>query len=452
MLADARIKTFLQGVTDRARVTAQSYEWATGSLDLLPDLLPTISVEERDALKRLAKQAQSYGPHALSVLKNGTIGSINWGKGNDDATRELRLSQLANRFHLQGRVTGMMAGHVYVPEGTAKARIQRLGGYLEPLRDPDDVDYEWGIYQALATHLGTDGNERWRVRIYDLEREEVYEWENLRQPYEIGRIPDPVKAKMPRYAILNEDVDGLPFGEFMAALPLLKAEWAAQIRSDRAADTTATPQMTISGEATGYEERGPTRVILLNADGKAQYLLPGDLSKLHEHHDRKLERLRQVLNLPGVTAGAQRPSGEALREMNLKFTSSCQSMAEALSDLLSDLTADYAKATGAEMPERVSVNINRSYIQEQMTEQVVLLVGKGLMDKPSAVRILSQFFQEWDDSSVEAFIATLTGEPPPESGTSDAPPPNGTPPIPQPGQPVVPEGVANVRVVRETRA
>lgn len=449
MLADARIKSFLEGVTDRARATASAYGWATGSIDLLPDLLPTVSAGEEDALRRLAQQAQSYGPHALSVLKNGTLGSINWGKGNDDAMRELRLEQLANRFHLQGRVTGMMAGHVYVPEDEGKPRIQRLGGYLEPLRDPDDVDYEWGIYQALATHLGGDGNERWRVRIYDLEREEVYEWTNLRQPYEISVMPDPVKAMMPRYIILNEDMDGLPFGEFMAGLPHLKAEWAAQIRSDRAADTTATPQMAITGEATGYENRGPTRVILLEEGGEAKYLLPGDLSKLHSHHDRKLEQLRQFLNLPGVMAGAQRPSGEALKEMNLKFTGSCQSMAGALSDLLSDLTADYGEITGAGMPERVSVNINRSYIQEQVTEQVTLLVDKGLMDRGDAVRIISQFFTEISDEQIERFIATFSDEPTPPTGTPEAPTPEGSPPIPEP---VAPGGVANVRVVRETRA
>lgn len=437
MFADSRIKTFLEGVTDRARSVAETYEWATGSTSLSPDLLPTVSIDEQHALERLAKQAQSYGPQALSILKNGTIGSINWGKGNDDAMREIKLEQLATRFHLQGRVTGIMAGNVYVPEDGGKARIQRLGGYLEPLRDPDDVDYEWGIYQALATHLGGDGNERWRVRIYDLEREEVYEWQNLRQPYKIGVIPVPVKARMPRYVILNEDMDGLPVGEFMSALPLLKGEWAAQIRGDRAADTTATPQMTIAGEATGYENRGPTRVILLNEGGEAKYLLPGDLSKLHTHHDRKLEQLRQFLNLPGVTAGAQRPSGEALREMNLKYTSSCQTMAEALSDILSDLATDYGEVTGVEMPERVSVNINRSYIQEQVTEQVTLLVEKKLMDRGDAVRIISQFFTEISDEQIEKFIATFTSELSPSSGTPEAPPPDGTPPLPE-----------NVRVVR----
>lgn len=435
MFADVRVKDFLKGVTDRARATAEAYEWATGSIGLLPDLLPTVSVGEEEALRRLAKQAQSYGPQALSILKNGTIGSINWGKGNDEAIRELKLEQLATRFHLQGRVTGIMAGHVYVPEDGGKPRIQRLGGYLEPLRDPDDVDYEWGIYQALATHLGRDGNERWRVRIYDLERGGVYEWVNLRQPYEIGVIPEPVKVRLPRYVILNEDMDGLPLGEFMAALPLLKGEWAAQIRGDRAADTTATPQMAITGEATGYENRGPTRVILLNEGGDAKYLLPGDLSKLHTHHDRKLEQLRQTLNLPGVTVGAQRPSGEALREMNLKYTSSCQIMAEALSELLSNLAGDYGEITGTKIPERVSININRSYIQEEVTQQVTLLVDKGLMDRGDAVRIISQFFTEISDESIERFIATFSNEPLPPTGTPDAPVPDGSPPIPQPNSP-----------------
>lgn len=255
-LLDTRIKSYLEEVETRARERAESYEWATGRLDFKGDsILPSVSAGEREALERLAKQAQSYGPHALDVLRNGTIGSINWGEGNDEMMRELRIPQLITKFHLQGRVTGMVAGHVYLPEDSFTWRIQRLGGYVEPLRDPDDVDYEWGIYQALPTHLDGTGHERWRVRIYDLEAKALYEWENLRNAYEIGVIPDPrTDVKMPRYAILNEDVDGLPYGEFMAALPLLKGELAAQMRSDRAAEATSSPQLVIKGEGARLRE------------------------------------------------------------------------------------------------------------------------------------------------------------------------------------------------------
>ncbi len=412
-LNDSRVKAALEDIENRAMSTAEAYEWATGKLSFIPtSLLPTsASLEERAALERLARMVTSLGPRALTVLKNGTLGDINWGAGGvklDEAMRLLRLPQLAQRFHLQGRVAGMIAGHVYTPEGSDAPRIQRLGGYLEPLRDPEDMDYEWGIYQAILVKLSL-GREHWLVRIYDLETKLVYEWSDLRKPTEIGRVPEPLSGlRMPRYRILHEDADGLPVGEFMTALPVLKSEWASQLRADRVEEATAFAQLLIKGEVKGYERRGATRVILASESGDAKYITPGDLSQIHAHHDRKLERLRQLLNLPGGYLGGQTPSGEALMEAAQDYMSSCDVMATAIGELLTELTADYFEAAGIRgASPNVSISVNRNRVKDQVITQVRDLVKDGLLDRASGIRVISQFFDEIADTRVEAFIQAL---------------------------------------------
>jgi len=158
----------------------------------------------------------------------------------------------------------------------------------------------------------------------------------------------------------------------------------------------------------GTDKRGPTRVVEVDLAGDVAYLLPGDLTQMHAHHDRKLERLREDLSLPGGALGTQTPSGEALREANQKFIASSRAYATAVQSILSNSLGDYLGLNGVSEETPVSVDINREFEKEQRVRFVVELYREGLLPLDAAVRSVSVYLPDWSDEMVEAFIAQQT--------------------------------------------
>lgn len=442
----AAARAALDAVEQRARLHLEVTMWAKGQLmqsiangrehqtmagvpqhltELLPD---TSTVQGAKDLARLARMAKSIGPRIVRLKAYGTLGSINWGDGNpafdktlDNATKEslaaFPLERLARKALEQDLVRGMIAG-IVIPDGNGGARAMPLGGYVEPLVDDDDIEHVWGIFQAWMPASGT----KWRARVYNLETRELFEYYDLDRPGDIGRVPEPITgAPMPVYEIVDDDIDGLPRGELMESLPLLKSEWASQVRADRAEEATAFSQLVLKGQVTsGDAERGPTRVIRLPPDGDARMLEPPSLEQIHAHHDRKLERIQRDHSLPGGFLGNQTPSGEALREANQSFIADCKARARRLSSYLSRLVADYGAITGLQKPPPVHVTINREFERASVVDQTVLLYREGLLDFGAAVRTISVYYPTWASDEVEAFI-DLTGEAvPPERTPSEA--------------------------------
>lgn len=426
----AAAKAALVGVENRIREHLEVTMWAKGQLlqhiasgehhrgsgrmpQHLTDLLPGTSTAQGAAdLERLARMAKSIGPRILRLKHYGTLGSVNWGDGSPTFDRELDNAtteslkafprdRLARKALEQDLIRGMLAG-IVIPDGAGGARAMPLGGYVEPLVDDDDVEHVWGIYQAWQPPSGS----KWRVRVYNLETRELFEYSGLDSPTEIGNVPQPIlNAPMPVYDIVDDDLDGYPRGEFMESLPLFKSEWASQVRGDRAEETTAFSQLVVRGQlGFGDSERGPTRVIRLPPDGDAHYLEPPSLEQIHTHHDRKLERLRVDHSLPGGFLGSQTPSGEALREANQAFIADCSSRARRISNWLTRLLADYSELVGLADPPPVSVIINREFERASVVDQTVLLYREGLIDFGEAVRAISVYYPTWSSQAVEEFI------------------------------------------------
>lgn len=413
----------LRGITLRSEHYYDVLQWMTGGFASsynFAALLPPIEGEEGSrAYNRLKRLAQSLGPRAYRVKRNGTLGSLNWGEGGGDIDarlESLNLMGLANRLLERGMAQGIMAGIVAeraimdeqgILLGSGDIMISRLGGYVEPLTDAYDYDLVAGLIQIEQLSEIINVQRYYRVRLYDFEQQTLTEWSRVTDPSAIsssGVIFD--NAPMPRYVVLETAPDGLPIGEFDNALPTLQSEWASQVRADRVEESAAFPLLTISGEAVGASRRGVTRVIELAADGDAKYLLPGDMSQIHKHQDRKRARLRDDLSLPGEFMGADTPSGEALREARMAFTASCAMYAGALSTLLTELVADYAELVGLANPPNIAVDINRDVERESRSELILELYREGLVPRDEVVRAMSYYLPTWRAEDVEAWIAS----------------------------------------------
>lgn len=425
------VKAELQSVTRRATRRYEAEVWGTGQFDAPPyDLLPDVPEKALAAAKRIAGMTQSLGPRIVGIKKYLTLGDINWGGKDEDLDERLRaldLEELADQALEQGLYAGMLAGIVRKPrigetdEGEPLAGapvIELLTGHTEPLFDAESPSRVAGIFQAW---LPLDAREKgWRVRIYDFDQQTMTEWRKLTEPYQVGGRPFEVvlNAPMPRYQILRRGRGNMPLGDLELALPLLKSDWSSQVRGDRAEENTAFAQLVISGMVeAGDDERSPANVILVEEGGSAQYLVPGDLSQIHEHHDRKIDRLRRDMNLPGGVLSGSNISGEALREDNAHAIADAKHKAQKTGRFLTDLTGDYAEELGKarDAAGEVTVGINKEFEAATAIERTVMLYDKGLLPHDAAVRAVSVYVPTWSDEEVEEYIEQqreLIPEPP----------------------------------------
>lgn len=414
MIDTALLRDQALGLTTRYKDYVTAQEWLLGKLEQIPAHLlpPTEGSEGENALRRLGAQVNSIGPRVLGVKRNGAIGDITWG-GDDTRTDELlrdaNLQEMAER--LFERLFGYgIAAAAAIDDAERGPTLARLGGYVETILDPFDIDVVLGLFQVQAERLER-GITRYRVRVWDWSESDdglaiVREWDDVRDPSVLtgdGETSDDVFR--PHWHVMGVAPNGKPWGEFQQALPTVFAEWASQVRGDRAEESTAFPLMKIKGEVVGADKRGPSRVVEVDLNGDVAYLLPGDLTQMHAHHDRKLERLREDLSLPGGALGATTPSGEALREANQKFIASSRAYANALSAILTGASRDYLSLLGITSDVQVSVDINREFEKNERVRFVIDLYREGLVPIDAAVRSVSAYMPTWSDAEVEEFIA-----------------------------------------------
>lgn len=417
MIDLALVQAELASVTRRAEARYEAETWGTGQFDQQPfALLPTIPTGALDEAKRIARMAASLGPRIVGLKKSLTLGDVNWGGDNpgdiDQRLETQDLNALADELLEVGLYTGIPAGIVRRPQagesddGTPIAGdpvIEPLTGHVEPLYDAEQPARVAGIFQAWRP---LDARERgWRVRIYDYDLQTMTEWRRLEQPYMVGNNPfrRVENAPLPRYQILRRGRGRMPIGDLELALPLLKSDWSSQVRGDRAEENTAFAQLVVSGYIEP-ETRGPSQVIRAEPGGDAKYLTPGSLNEIHTHHDRKLERLRRDLNLPGGVLSGSNISGEALREDNMHAIADAKTKAQKMGALLTDLVQDYAMELGVSEPPPVSISINKDFEAATSLDRIILLFREGLLAFDAAVRSISAYVPTWSDEEVEEFI------------------------------------------------
>lgn len=416
MIDIEHIKNSLDGAVNRYDEFLETMRWFIGPLGDIPrELLPAPEGDAgQQALSRLAKMAVSSGNHIYQQVRDGIVGEVNWGgksEGLDERLEELDLRNLAEKLVERGLISGFMAGVVNVDEEGVPT-ISRLGGYVEPLTDPYDYDRVVGVVQIMRERSSTTtGTSRYTVRVYDLQARVVHVWKDVSDMSRLGPADEELEVMFPpRVYVLQTGSDGHPIGDMQRVLPLVKSEWASQVRGDRVEEATGFPQAVVKGDVlSGVDKRGPTNIIELSADGEYAFVLPGDLSQIHEHHDRKLHRLRESARLPAGSLGAQTPSAEALREAAVKFVQMCNRYARALSAICTELVDDLAEFYGAHEVVPVVVTIDREVARQQEIESVLELWEAGLMPFGEAVRAVSVYVPTWSSSEVEAWVEEQEG-------------------------------------------
>lgn len=414
------VKAELSTVTKRAEQRYEAEVWGTGQFEHYPfSLLPDLPAQARREARRIGRMTPSMGPRIVSIKKFIALGDINWG-GKDERFDKLFRRQdpdkIADELLEQAMYSGMIVGIVRKhPRGkdengeerTGEPMIEPLHGHTEPLYDAEHPTRVGGIFQAWKP---LDVREKgWRVRIFDFDRRTMDEWHKLSEPYMVGgrtARPTVTNAPMPRFYILRRGRGRMPVGDIELALPMLKSDWSSQVRGDRAEEQTAFSQLVVSGQVgDGTEKRSPAFVIRLEEGGDAKYLTPGDLSQIHNHHDRKIERLRRDLNLPGGVLSGSNISGEALREDNMHAIADAKHKARALAHVLTELAQDFASEHGfGELDGEVTVSINKEFEAATALDRVITLYEKDLLEHGAAVKAIAAYVPTWDDKEIDAFI------------------------------------------------
>ena len=411
----AYIQAYLKEIHRRVAEAAIILEWAAGDPDYkLGELLPIPEGKGLEAWKRLQKQVQTLGPRAVRLKRAGAIGDVNWGgknpRGIDKKLRTLKLRDLVRYAFTPLLCNGITAGWAYKDEATGKTKLQRLGGYLEPLYDEGDEGGEVvGLMQVQTAQGRAD---RYRVRIYDFQERTIRQWDNLANPGDLGTPYDKdwTDAPMPRICIFDKEQSGLPVGEMQAAMNIMRAEVAQQIRTLRNAEGHIFSIIHLAGKYDKVEQLG-TNTILRSPDAssKAERLPPGDMEPQFILHDRISERFRGDMNLPiaSIPSGNW-PSGEALTQANIAYLSSCQDYALLLSEWLTDLVQDYAALENVQYTEEeaplVSVSVNREAMRQIISTQVRDDYKAGIIPKRAAVVAIAPYYPGWSDEEIEKWL------------------------------------------------
>lgn len=420
MIDAARLKRQLSSLPTRAAESGDAEAWGKNELPELPtELLPDISEQVRADVERVARNCSSAGPQIVETIKYGTIGSVNWGGDSDGA------DALLDQTDLEGLAEEILESALYrgVMDGIVRrgldgvVRIEPLIGHTEPIYAPDSPVEVVGYIHAWTVENG-QGAAKWTVRVWDFTEGRMLEQSGLNDPgqFNLDAAAETAVTATPEYpdgppvpAFILTDLarNRLPRGFFVKLLPLIKGDWVSQVRGDRTEEATAFPQLLIKGLVeSGTSERSPTHIIRVDGEhGGAEFMMPGDLSQMHNHHDRKQERLRADAMMPGgFMGGRQAPSGEALREMNAKFINMCKRYANRLSRVLTMLTEQYAAAHGVQPPGPVIVTINREFEREAEAQRIVTLWREGLIEFGAAVRAASVLVPTWESKAVEDWI------------------------------------------------
>jgi hypothetical protein len=410
-------------IASRAQQEATLWDMAAGTWVPAPGDVgpPPRSDEASAAYQRLIRLVYPVGPQVVRTRLAGTISDVTWsdagrgGKQLDQRLQQLDLYDLASGGFMQMFITGLTAYSV-VRRGD-EVTVARLGGYLEPLLDPDDVEVVTGLLQAWQTNDERRAGRPWRVRIYDYQDGVLREWVDLTDPeMAFSRPPTSETAVgyMPHIAIAYRGADGLPLSEMRQGVNLLRANYAIQLRIHRVAELHGYPVPVVVGQAEIPRDWGPGQVLAFpTGQGEFRYVFPEALTGLYELLRQNLESIREFFSLPGGSLGTQTPSGEALREANRKYVQICNYYARKLSTALSAAARDYARAIGAD-PVDVEVIPHDMGRSGEVLSQVVNLYREGIIPLSVAARVAQSHVPGWSDEELREWVESQRGLATPE--------------------------------------
>lgn len=435
----------LTDVRRRAMEQALAWDMAAGNYMPYPgELSPAPKTEEAiQSYYRLLRLTEPIGPQIIKTRLWGAIGDVQWGDPQDapstteageaaqetsgteqdadeldDALKAVDLMKLARRGFEQAFVTGITAYWARVDEDEQKPVMTRLGGYLQPMTDPDDVDSVDALLQAWQPE-GGGVKGTWTVRVYDYVAKELRIWEKVKDPGKaLGLNPTDIRKldTLPHIAITYLDAAGLPVGEMTQGVHLVRQNMAIQLRIQRVAEMYGFPIPVVKDLAKVPRDFGPGKVVEVGPNGDFDYKFPPGLERLVALLDGNIERVRDNFGLPGGSLGGQTPSGEALKEANARYAQVNKYYASLLSGALTGAATDLAMLLNIN-PVEVEITPSDPNRQEEIISLVQGLYDSGVIPLKAAARAVQEFVPGWDDDDLEEWVDKNQGN---QGGASES--------------------------------
>ena len=377
--------------------------WGTNRQGFAKSVLPAIKPENKKAVRRLSLLAQSKGVDIVRDLRNGVIGTVSVSSSSSQYD-EYSLRPMIELALERSLYSGIIEGVARTSEKTGETYIEPLLGYTQPVYGDESLVRPVG-YLHVWTTAAKNRATVYHTRYYDLDEDTMYEFEGVharsfkRLDFEQAEVYENVSV--PRFVVSDFDNNYKPYGYISKLLPLIKSDWVSQVRSDKADEDTAFPQLVTKEVEVTLDTRGTNEVINVGQGGDAKFIQPGNLAEMHEHHDRKIQRLNTASDSALDISSGSNLSQVAILEFNAPYYSAIQRYARHLSSVFTQLLVD---ATGNPSDE-VIVKPN----QQSRISATLDIMGKALRDnlisQKQAILEVANLFDDWDAADVERFIA-----------------------------------------------
>lgn len=418
------VNLFLQDVAFRVMLTAEAISWVDGDQVLMYDeLLPKMSEGSRawHDFQRFSKQVQSMFPRAMSMRRQGAVGTVTWTETAPEVGKvldALRLRRIAKEASKQLLTNGIAALWPVLREepradGEDDLRLQVLRGHLEVLWDEDDVGGKPAALMQVTGNFGTNlgAGIRYDIHLWSFYDGTLRIWRNAPQPFALGGTPsetyglDGETIALPTVAWIDTTQDGYPVGEFKTYLPTAKQQISQALRIMRTSQLHAYPNWAMAGQWEAMDEVGPSTVFrAVDPTAKVTRLEAGDMSQLFTEADRIEDEMRTNLMLP-ITRSGEIPSGEALMQANASYNAASDDYAEVLGELLTGGARGYLELNRTPVEDlKVTVKPNRELRRLQISMQVREDFKEGIINREMALLELEQFYPTMSSEMIEKWL------------------------------------------------
>lgn len=378
----------------KARQEAEAYEMALSTYRLKNDgsVVPYADGEGVEVFNRISSLVASMGAKITNRKLVGIVGNLSvYGA---DREKVPPLKEMATKLARDLVVKGS-AGLAVSDEG-----VYRLGGFITPVTDANDVDKVLSIFQAQADEDGS-----WIARIY--QDSLVQEWRGLRKLTDLLRYrPKEYSQTVAFLSTYQTDDAGMPLGEMEQLLPVLKGVMAVEARIHRVSEIYGFPTVVLKGNMVDPSGKAPTQVLQVSSDGSVSYLEPADMGNLIRQKKDLISQLDEMAILPaGQRFGSEAPSGEALKEVNASFDSSLIQYASTISGLMTDA---YRTCYG---DVEIVLSPNRIQDNDEKLDKAISRLEKGLLPVSFVARMIQQVYPGLTEDEAATIVDSYSSRP-----------------------------------------
>ena len=394
----------------KATKEAEAYELAVGNYKLYNNgsIVPyATNLESTQEFERISSMITSLGAKILTKKLDGIVGTVSI-KGSEAIKKhiedEYEIRSLTEKLARDLIIKGSCGLAIGVDE-TDTPYVYRLGGFITPIFNPDDIDRVSGILQLMQNDDLT-----YDVRVF--EDNTVSEWKSVRRLQSID-IANPHHQyqndvnSVAFYVDYSADENNVGKGEIEQIAPILKGIMAVEFRIHRISEIFGYPKMVLSGAPLQDVDNSPTNAIIMNEGGRVEFLKPAEFNQLITQHSHLLKQINELSVLPnGFVGTGNQPSGDAIRESNNAYNASLERYTSNISRLLTNAFWFLCDALGIpkdDLEITITPNKVNDYIAD--IDTAVALLEKGLLTPEFTVGLIRKKFPGITDEMIDEIVS-----------------------------------------------